>query len=217
MAACRRIGDLVCDTYLDTDLRVHRRRLARDEHGHHPRPGPALSQDRRTALSAPWPKRCSRISSGRATTSARAWPAGSSSARHGRAGKACTASRAGRTVRITGDEPFRRRFLHHWASIRRLDCATRAASRRANGPRAIPTKRRHRNLLRDRLAGRDDRRPATDRRSDDRRRPGADHAQRRARLAASVRGVVHLQHADGGRRVPSHVAHRFRPAPTRRI
>ena len=206
MAACRRIGDLVCDTYLDTDLRVH-------QAGSHEMNMGIIHGMARLYRKTGEPRYLAmakevlkdfEIAGDYYRTG---WRARSSSARRGRAGKACTASREwSNCIEITGDETFRRSLsapLGQHAAVRLPQHRRFLVGRAGNGQSL--SKRRHRNLLRGRLAGSDDRRPAADRHLDDRRRPGADHAERHARLAASFRGLVHLQHADG--RTPRSFAH----------
>ncbi len=121
MDACRRIGDLVCDTYLDTDRRVHQ----------------AGSHEMNMGIIHGMARLYQKTGHPRYLLMAHAvfedFEAGGDYFRTGLAGREFFRTPRPRweslhslqgmveLYRITGDARYRRAFLHHWASIRRFD------------------------------------------------------------------------------------------------
>jgi len=121
MDACRRIGDLVCGTYLDTDRRVHQ----------------AGSHEMNMGILHGMARLYQKTGHPRYLLMAHAvledFEAAGDYFRTGLAGREFFRTPRPRweslhslqgmveLYRITGDERYRRAFLHHWASIRRFD------------------------------------------------------------------------------------------------
>ncbi len=121
MAACRRIGDLVCDTYLDTGRRVH-------QAGSHEMNMGIIHGMARLYQETGCPRYLRMAQAvledfGVAGDYFQQGLAGKEYFRTPRPRWESLHSLQGMVelCRITGDERFRRAFLNHWASIRRFD------------------------------------------------------------------------------------------------